>query len=90
MKGDEYLCKRCKKKWKADRKGLYFFCERCYGRDVVNLSREERIKKRKAETEEKNRKMNELAKLMAKKRRMEVARNWEKKNRYFRGRGGKG
>jgi hypothetical protein len=90
MKGDEHLCKVCKNRWTADRKGIYFYCERCYGRDVVNLSREERIFKRKAETEEKNRKMNELAKLIAKKRRMEVDRNWEKKNRYFRGRGGKG
>ena len=89
MKGDEHLCKGCKNRWTADRKGIYFYCEKCFGRDVVNLSREERIKKRKAQTEEKNRRMNELAKLMAKKRRMEVDRNWEKKNRYFRGKGGK-
>ena len=87
MKGDEYICRDCKKRWASEPRQSVF-CPRCYGRDILNLSREERVRKSKAEAESRNRKKKEMAALLLRQKRREEDRSWEKKNRFYRGKGG--
>ncbi len=85
MEGDEFLCKGCGEKWKAPGDTGPHFCERCYSRDIINLTQAERDidKKKSFEADAKRRKEEKL--LKEKILRHEALKRRNRTDRHYRG-----
>jgi protein-arginine kinase activator protein McsA len=84
MKHDEFLCKECKMKWKQEGMIDPKFCSECYSQDILNLSKEERVRETKNEKESKAREKREHTERMKKKLRHEELKARQRKLRYSR------
>jgi hypothetical protein len=84
MKDDEFLCKECKRKWFQKDMIDPKFCSECYSEDILNLSREERVKRTKEDTESRAREKREHTERMKKKLRHEELKARQRKLRYSR------
>ena len=80
------LCKSCNKKWENvdERNPFPKFCIKCYSVDIINLSRQERIAKRKAEKESQIAEKKEKEERLRRRLRRDVLKARELKNRYSR------
>ncbi len=86
MKGDIFLCKSCRRKWENidDRNPSPSFCSNCYSEDIINLSKQERLLKRKDEKESEIRENKVKQEKLRRKLRRDVLKARELKNRYSR------
>ena len=85
MKGDEYLCRKCERKWSSVQNGREVFCSVCYSRELVNLTAKERAAERKSQAEARNREKREKLERMRRKVKRAILKKREKDKRYYRG-----
>ena len=85
MKGDEYLCRTCERKWRSSGKEDQHFCSVCYSRELVNLTAKERAAERKSQAEARNREKREKLERMRRKVKRAILKKREKDKRYYRG-----
>lgn len=84
MEGDGFLCKGCHKKWRQEGMVGPKFCGSCYSEEIINLSREERVRKVKEEKESKAREKKERMERLRRQIKRDELKKRQLKRRYSR------